>query len=136
MPTKRTDQVAADFWRLLNDGDPALADLFHENITLRPSGNSPWTGEFRGRDAVVTYLVELSMQFPDLTSDLIDTMTSETRITFLLDLRIERDGRCVEDRSAWLLEVRDGVIVDWELNDSDQYAMDAFWNSFPGSGQR
>ena len=49
----------------------------------------------------------------------------------MLHLRIERDGRAVEDESTWIMTIDDGQIVDWELNDSDQYAMDAFWNSFP-----
>jgi len=133
MDPKSTEQLGEEFWLRLSAGDPALADLFHPDITLRPSGDSPWSGTFAGADVVVTYLIEVMTHFPLQSADLVDMMISEQRVAYLLDLRIERSGREVRDRSIWLIEVRDGLVVDWELNDSDQYAMDAFWCSFPES---
>lgn len=131
MHKKSTDEIAAEFWRLLDRADPALADLLHPDITLRPSGKSQWSGTYAGVDAVVTYLIEVTTAFPEQRADLVDTMTGRTRIAYLIDLHIERDGRSVDDRSTWLLGIRDGLVIDWELNDSDQYAMDDFWSAFP-----
>jgi ketosteroid isomerase-like protein len=128
--------LAGRIWDLLSTGDPALADLLADDIVLRASGSSPWSGEFRTRARVVDYFNEVMTSFPNTSLELRDTLTSEHRVAYLVRLRIEREGRCVEDDSTWTMTVDHGLVTRWELNDDDQYAMDAFWRSFPESARR
>lgn len=123
--------LAASIWAALSTGDAAFADFLAPNMTLRPSGRSAWAGEFHGRDNVLAYLEANATSFPDLSLDLRDTLVSESRIAYVLHMHVARDGHVVDDDSTWIVTISDGQIVEWELNDNDQYAMDQFWNTFP-----
>ncbi|MDQ6695990.1 MAG: nuclear transport factor 2 family protein [Actinomycetota bacterium] len=136
MHATRISDTADQIWRLVSTGDLALADQLAEDVTLRASGTSHWSGTYTGRNQVLAYLNELITHFPNQSLELRDTLTSDRRIAYLVGVAIERDGHVVNDESIWVMTVDRGLIVDWELNDSDQYAMDEFWNLFPESASR
>ncbi len=116
----------------LTSFDYSFLDRLAEDATLRASGEAAWAGTYHGRDAIVGYLLEVGGAFPDQALDVLDTMVSEDRIAVLVRLTISRDGASVTDLSTWTYTFDSaGSIIDWELNDFDQTAMDAFWALFP-----
>ena len=126
-----TAELAEPLGAALVAADEALLDLLADDVVLRASGSSPWSGRYAGKDRVIEYLFANGIAFPNTTCEITDTLISAERVAFLLRLRIERDAHRVEDRSLWTFTVRGGKVVDWELNDLDQYAMDAFFAAFP-----
>lgn len=127
-----TATLAPDLARMLTAGDPALVDLLADDVTLRASGEAEWAGTHLGKDAVVGYLLEVGEAFPDQVIEVLDTLVSATRVALLVRFAVRRDGAEVVDESTWTFTFGpDGLITDWELNDFDQTAMDAFWARFP-----
>jgi ketosteroid isomerase-like protein len=139
--TTMTDQHPAEFatttfaphlGELLVSLDPELFDRLHDDVTLRASGVAEWAGTYDGKAAVLAYVAETFEAFPDITSEVIDTLVSATRIAVLVQLTVRRDGAEVSDRGMWTFTFdADGRITDWEINDFDQVAMDDFWGRFP-----
>ncbi len=141
--TTLTDQQPAEFdttafaprlGELLVSMDPELFDRLHDRGTLRASGVAEWAGTYDGKAAVSAYAAEIGAAFPDTTTEVIDTLVSATRIAALVQLTVRRDGAVVSDQGMWTFTFdADGRIVDWEVNDFDQVAMDDFWGRFPRS---
>ena len=130
----RLAELALRLSHQLANSDPALIDLLAEGVTLRASGDAEWAGSYAGRDAVVGYLLEVGAAFPDQELEVLDVLVSDARIGCLVRLTVRRDGVSVVDESMWTFTFDPvGLIVDWELNDFDQSAMDAFWSRFPRS---
>ena len=128
----RLAEMAQRLSQLLATWDGALVELLATGVTLRASGDAEWAGSYVGRDAVVGYLLEVGEAFPDQELEVLDTLVSACRIGCLVRLTVRRDGASVVDESMWTFTFdRAGLIVDWELNDFDQSAMDAFWSRFP-----
>ena len=139
--TTMTDQHPAGFdtmtfaprlGELLVSLDPELFDRLHDDVTLRASGVAEWAGTYQGKVAALAYSAEILEAFPDVTTEVIDTLASRTRIALIVRLTVRRDGAEVSDRGMWTFTFDDdGRITDWEINDFDQMAMDGFWGLFP-----
>jgi ketosteroid isomerase-like protein len=139
--TTMTDQHPAEFdtttfaphlGELLVSFDPELFDRLRDDATLRASGVAEWAGTYDGKAAVLAYAEEIFEAFPDITSEVIDTLVSATRIAVLVQLTVRRDGAEVSDRGMWTFTFdAKGRITDWEINDFDQVGMDDFWGRFP-----
>ena len=136
-----TDQHPAEFdtttfaprlGELLVSLDPELFDRLHDDVTLRASGVAEWAGSYDGKAATLAYAAEILEVFPDMATEVIDTLVSATRIAVLVQLTVRRDGAEVSDRGTWTFTFdASGRITDWEINDFDQVAMDDFWGRFP-----
>ena len=129
-----TATFAPRLGELLVSLDAELFDRLHDDVRLRASGVAEWAGTYDGRDAVLAYAAEIGATFPDTTTEVIDTLISAARIAVLVQLTVCRDGAVVSDRGVWTFTFdANGRIVDWEINDFDQVAMDDFWGRFPRS---
>lgn len=130
-----TATLAPDLARMLAETDPALVDVLADDVVLRASGEAEWAGTHIGKEAVVGYLLELGETFPDQQVEVIDTLVSDRRVAVIVRITLRREGAAVTDESTWTFTFgADGLIIDWELNDFDQTAMDAFWSRFPRHG--
>jgi uncharacterized protein len=106
----------------------ALRGLFAEDATWQVGGRSVLAGSYRGRRDIVRFLGSL----PRLTggtysSELIDTLVSETRAAVLYRARGEREGRRLDIDQVLLFGIRDGLIADVLALPGDPVAFDSFW---------
>jgi ketosteroid isomerase-like protein len=109
----------------------AVRDLFAEEAVWRVGGRSVLAGTYRGRREIVRFLGSL----PRLTggtysSELIDTLASETRAAVLYRARGEREGRTLDIDQVLLFRIRDGRIADVQALPGDPVAFDAFWGEY------
>src|SRR3954469_9394826 len=104
--TTMTDQHPAGFdtmtfapllGELLVSLDPELLDRLHDDVTLGASGVAEWAGTYEGKPAGPAEAAETVEAFPDMTTEVIDTLVSATRIAILLQLTVRRDGAEVSD---------------------------------------
>src|SRR3954466_5955880 len=104
--TSMTDQHPAEFdtttfaprlGELLVSLDPELFDRLHDDVTLRASGVADWAGSYDGKVAALAYAAEIGEAFPDMATEVIDTLVSATRISVLVQLTVRRGGAEVSD---------------------------------------
>jgi ketosteroid isomerase-like protein len=106
----------------------ALRGLFAEDATWQIGGRSVLAGTHHGRRDIVRFLGSL----PRLTggtysSELIDTLASETRAAVLYRARGEREGRSLDIDQVLLFGIREGLIADVLALPGDPVAFDSFW---------
>jgi hypothetical protein len=88
-------------------------------------GRSALAGELRGRDAAIAYVeaARAKSRGADVEVELIDTLSSEERVTLLVRERFARDEGVVEIARTNVYTVRDGALVEVWIFEADQYTV-------------
>ena len=121
--------VRDGFERFARGDVSGLVSLFAEDAVWRVPGANAMTGEYRGRDEIITFLRRTA----ELTAgtyrvDLLWVVADDTHTVAVYRARGERDGRAPLDiEQALLVELRDGLWLDIRAQPLDEAAFDAFW---------
>jgi ketosteroid isomerase-like protein len=91
----------------------AVRAVLAEDIVWREPGQAWYSGEHRGRDAVLALLTELSRR-TDRSFRLAvrDVIANDTHAVALVHWSVERGRRRIEGRDAGVFSVRDGRIAE------------------------
>ncbi len=108
---------------------PALADVFDQDVVWHYPGNSPLSGEHKGRDAVLGFLG----QFMERTGGtyqarLREVMANEDYATGWANDVATRDGKLLDVNAVVVFQMSDGRVLEaWHYFD-DLAGLDEFWS--------
>jgi ketosteroid isomerase-like protein len=96
--------------------EEALRELLHECTLWRTAEGSPYTGAYRGPDAVVTLLRRMAEDWPQWDADVEAFPGTGDQVVAIGTYRgrSARTGRSMETRFAQLWTVRDGRVMGHE----------------------
>ena len=120
------DEYAAAWGR----GDPQAASTFYaDDVVMHLPGHGSLAGTHRGREAVVGVIQALLDRTDGLPVEVegVDRLTSADRVALLLREATSRGADQLEIRRVNVYRVRDDHIVEIEIFEGDQYAVDAFF---------
>ncbi len=120
------DEYAAAWGR----GDPEGAFTFYaDDVVMHLPGGGSLAGTHRGREAVVSAIRALLDRTDGLPVEVevIDRLTSRDRVALLLREATTRGADQLEIRRVNVYRVRDDQIIEIEIFEGDQYAVDAFF---------
>jgi ketosteroid isomerase-like protein len=114
-----------------NCGDvDAMRPFLAPDIVWHVGGDHPLSGDYRGRDAVLTYVAKvMELTRGTLKAEPIDILVSDRHAGLFQRITGERDGKKLDVVLAQALQLdADGLWVEyWALGD-DQDQIDAFWS--------
>jgi ketosteroid isomerase-like protein len=100
--------------------------LFADDILFQIPGRSRFSGEQRGKAAVMDYIStarELSHD-ADVELEVIDMLASDERVALLVRERFRRSDGVLDIRRANVYRIRDEQIVEVRIFEADQYEVD------------
>jgi uncharacterized protein len=128
------EQIALDFFRVLNTGDlEAIRATFHPDATWRPMvENVPGAGVHGPRDVIVDkFLAPVRGLFaPGDPKNVVDCIASNGN-TVMMETRGSGtllDGRKYNNRYAWSIDIRDGLIYTIREYMDSHYVVTLFGN--------
>lgn len=111
-------------------GDPEAAFGFYaDDVVMHLPGRGALAGSHRGRDAVVATIRALLSRTDGLPVEVevLDRLTSRDRVALLLRETTSRGPERLEIRRVNVYRVRADQIIEIEVFEADQYAVDAFF---------
>jgi hypothetical protein len=114
----------ADAWRR---GDLAsIVACYHDEFTLHYFGNNPLSGDHVGREASLAALREISLKTNRKLIELIDVMVGPERCAVLVREAFSRDGQTTEIDRVLIYTIKDNLLRECWVYDSDQARVDEF----------
>jgi len=111
-------------------GDPEAAFTWYaDDVVMRLPGRGSLAGEHRGREAVIATIKALLARTDGLPAEVevLDRLTSPERVALLLREAVSRGDERLELRRVNTYRVRDGRIVEIDIFEAHQYAVDEFF---------
>ena len=107
---------------------PTALGLMAEDVVWHVPGNNQLSGEYVGRDGVMTFLGQ-SMELTGGTFrlEVHDILVNDEHGVVLAHVTADRDGKHLDDNSVQVFHLRDGVVVEQWLQPGSQAEADAFW---------
>lgn len=113
-----------DAWRR---GDlVALFACYHDEITLHYFGDNPLTGDHVGREASLAALREISLKTNRRLIEITDVLVGPKRCAVLAREAFSRDGQAAEIDRVLVYAIKDGLVHECWVYDSDQARVDEF----------
>jgi ketosteroid isomerase-like protein len=107
----------------------ALARLLADDVVWRVPGETPMSGEYRGRDDVLQFLRQTRVQTDNTyRTELLYAVGGDGRAVGVYRARGERKGRALDIEQALFSVVRDGRLADVTAVPFDFRAFAAFWS--------
>ncbi len=112
------------------NGDMAtLTDLFAEDAVWHFPGNNRISGEHRGRDMVLTFLVQTGeLTGGTFRAELQDVLGNDELVVAIQGTTASREGKELNMLQATTFQVRNGKITEVRSFLEDQQANDEFWS--------
>jgi len=121
------DQIVhryADAWRR---GDLAsIVACYHDEFTLHYFGDNPLSGNHVGKAASLAALREVSLKTNRKLLEITDVMVGPKRCAVLAREAFSRDGHTVEIDRVLIYTIKDGLLHECWVYDSDQARVDEF----------
>jgi uncharacterized protein len=105
----------------------AIAACYHDEFTLHYAGQNPLAGTHRGKAAALAALAEVACRANRKLLGVDDIMAGPRRGAILARELFSRDGRTAELERLLVYAVRDGLLSECWVYDSDQATVDAFF---------
>ena len=107
----------------------ALVELIADDCVWHITGRNPLAGMYRGRDAIVGLMARtVELSGGTIEVDVVDITMSDNHIVVLQRTRATRAGKTLDNRTAIVMAVRDGLLVEaWDYFEN-QYQRDEFWS--------
>jgi uncharacterized protein len=105
----------------------AIAACYHDEFTLHYAGQNPLAGTHRGKAAALAALAEVARRANRKLLGVDDIMAGPRRGAILARELFSRDGRTAELERLLVYAVRDGLLSECWVYDSDQATVDAFF---------
>lgn len=111
-------------------GDMAtLTEMFTENVVWHVAGNSPLSGEHRGRDAVFAFFrLTAELSGGTYRVELHDALANDEHAVGLSRATASRQGKQLDSLDVETYHVRNGKITEAWSFVQDQRVTDEFWS--------
>ena len=122
---------AREYFDTFARGDfDAVREYFSDDVVWHVSGYHPLSGEYRGKDALITYFERArDLTGGTLTLEPGAIMANDQHIGLFLRVRGERNGRTLDAELAEAFTVEpDGTWSEFWAMPDDQAAIDEFWS--------
>jgi ketosteroid isomerase-like protein len=103
-----------------------LDDVFADDIVYHVPGANPFSGVYRGKEAVFGLFAE--DRRASFTSEIHDVLANDRHAVALTVVHGEREGRILDDVTVHVVHVADGKITEAWFFPGDQAASDSFWS--------
>lgn len=104
----------------------ALRDCYHEGFTLHYFGNNPLAGVHRGKAVALEVLAEVSRRTNRKLVAIVDVMAGPGRGAILVRERFQKDELVAELERLLVYTVKDDLLAECWVYDSDQALVDRF----------
>jgi ketosteroid isomerase-like protein len=111
------------------DWDAAFA-FYAADVRFRIPGRSSFAGDHSGRDRAIAYIehARALSDAEDVEVEVVDVLAGRERVALLVHERFHRASGTVDIRRANVYRVRDGQIVEVQIFEADQDAVDALFS--------
>jgi len=111
-------------------GDMAtIAGLFADDIVWHAPGNSPLSGDFKGRDSVLALFAKgAELSGGTLKVEVHDILANDEHGVALVRNTAQRGGKSLDNHAVQVFHIRGGKVVETWFHPGDQAATDEFWS--------
>lgn len=130
-PAGTPAEITEQLYAALAEGRAAtIARLLHPRARLWVPGGNPLSGTYTGSDGLKAFTSHATAIAAGGTrTTVLDIMSCDTHAAVLGVSRARRQGRAdLENRTLHLLAVSGGQVIEVEIFDFDQEAVDRFWS--------
>ena len=107
----------------------AIAELFADEIVWHVPGNSPLSGDYKGRDSVLGFLGKSAeLSGGTLKVEVHDILANDEHGVALVRNTAQRGGKSLDNHAVQVFHIRDGKAVETWFHPGDQAATDKFWS--------
>jgi ketosteroid isomerase-like protein len=107
----------------------AIAELFADDIVWHSPGNSPLSGDYKGRDSVLALFGKIAeLSGGTLKVEVHDILANDEHGVVLTRGTAQRGGKSLDDNGVQVFHLRDGKAVESWFHPGDQAAADRFWS--------
>jgi ketosteroid isomerase-like protein len=112
--------------------------FYSDDIVAHVPGRSAFSGELRGREAVIGYIehARALSHGADVELDVLDVLAGEERVALLVRELFRLPAGDLEIRRSNVYRVRDGEIVEISIYEANQYEVDALVESAPVAAEQ
>ena len=112
------------------DGDLAtVSQLLDDNIVWHVGGNNTLSGDYEGKEAVLSFFGRLMQETGgSFKSDIHDMLANDDHGVALVTQSATRGGTSIEGPVVQVFHMRDGKMTEFWTFARDQSALDEFWS--------
>jgi predicted SnoaL-like aldol condensation-catalyzing enzyme len=123
---------AKEVWKEFESGNiAAVFDELSDDVVVHFSGRHKFSGDVKGKDALMDYYSNFLTAFPGFQMGLHATMGDEDHLVQLVKVTYVHGEESITDNMAIVSHVgSDGKITEQWYQDGDQYMVDEFVERF------
>ena len=129
--THPNEEMVRRGYDAFSQGDMATIDgQWEDDIVWRSYGNSPFAGEYRGKQAVFELFGTIPQETDTFELELHDVLANDEHAVALLNVRMTRKDRTFEGQAVHVFHVNDaGKVTEAWYQPIDESAVpDGFWD--------
>ena len=108
---------------------PLVIEVFAPSITWHVPGQSPISGDYRGRDEIVGFFKHtLALCGGIFAIEVHHVLSEENVVVALVTVKAERNGRSAAFEEVHVWRVSDGKITAFREFQGDEQVEDRFWS--------
>ena len=121
---------AREGYQAFADGNLArVSELLDDNIVWHVGGNNTITGDYQGKEAVLSFFGRLMQETGgSLKNDIHDMLANDEHGVALVSQVATRGGTSLETPVVQVFHMRDGKMTEFWTFAEDQSAVDEFWS--------
>ena len=112
------------------DGDLArVSELLDDHVVWHVGGNNTLTGDYEGKEAVLSFFGRLMQETGgSFKNDIHDMLANDEHGVALVTQTATRGGTSIEGPVVQVFHMRDGKMTEFWTFARDQSAIDEFWS--------
>ena len=123
-------RLAEEAWNAVSRSDvKALRSLWSEDLVWHVQGDSPWTGDHIGAEAIIDYLAQVGEASENYSIELDDILANDNYVVVLSQVKTKIGDHQLDTPYVLIGRIEDSRIVEvWTLPMEPDVA-NAFWKS-------
>lgn len=111
-------------------GDMATLDqIIADDATWHAVGNTPLSGDFVGKEAILGSFARIGKETDSIQQDLHAIVADDEHTVALVNATVTRGGKSLTTAQVFVFHIQDGKAAEVWVTQQDPYAVDAFWAS-------
>ena len=128
MPPHPNQLLSQRLWDAIATADAAaLRTLIASKAVWRMYGRSPLAGSHKGIDAILHFMASVGELADELESSLIEIFASERGAVLRYSVHARRGDRSLDVEHLFMIQIRQGKVVEGVFAPLDQHRYDEFW---------